>query len=88
MLNVAAVAMPDPVLGEKTCAYVVTKIGNDLSLEELVAFLKERRIARYKLPERLEVADSLPLTSVGKINKKALRMDVASKLEAERGVTA
>jgi 2,3-dihydroxybenzoate-AMP ligase len=89
VFNVAAVAMPDPVLGERTCAYVVPRGGASLSLEELVGFLKNKRIAKYKLPERLEFVEGLPLTSVGKIDKKALREDVAGKIEAERkGVTA
>jgi len=90
VLNVAAVAMPDPVLGERTCAYVVTRGGEPLLLEELVGFLQgEKKIAKYKLPERLEVVEDLPLTSVGKVNKKVLREDVAGKIEAERkGVTA
>jgi len=89
VFNVAAVAMPDPVMGERTCAYVVPRGGASLSLEELVGFLKDKKIARYKLPERLELVEGLPLTNVGKINKKALREDVAGRLEAEeKGVTA
>ena len=46
--------------------------------------LEERGIARFKLPERLEVLDALPLTSVGKISKAALRERVAAALAAER----
>ncbi len=83
VFNVAAVAMPDPALGERTCAYVVPKGGEALSLEELVEFLKGKRVARYKLPERLELVERLPLTNVGKINKKALRENIARKLETE-----
>ncbi|MDQ3954982.1 MAG: AMP-binding protein [Actinomycetota bacterium] len=81
--NVAAVAMPDPVMGEKTCAYVVPKGGETISLEEMLEFLKGKKVAKYKLPERLELLKSLPLTNVGKIDKKALREDVTQKLETE-----
>jgi len=51
-------------------------------LAELNRFLlEERRIAKYKLPERLELLDTLPLTNVGKLNKVALRAAIAAKLE-------
>lgn len=83
VFNVAAVAMPDPALGERTCAYVVTKSGEPLSLEELAEFLKSKKVARYKLPERVEVVQVLPLTNVGKIDKKVLREEIARKLETE-----
>lgn len=78
--NCAVVAMPDARLGEKGCAWVVLRPGARLTLDELAAFLtNERRIARFKLPERLEIVDSLPLTNVGKVNKKQLR-DMAAAL--------
>ena len=83
VFNVSAVAMPDPTLGERTCAYVVPRSGETLSLEELLEFLKSKKVAKYKLPERLELVEGLPLTNVGKIDKKALREDIARKLETE-----
>ena len=74
--------MPDPVLGEKACLFAVAKSGEALSLEELNQFLvNERKIAKFKLPERLEPVDHLPLTPVGKINKKELRKIIADKLK-------
>jgi len=82
VFNVAVVAMPDPILGERTCAYVIPKPGASLTLQELVAFLKQQRIATFKLPERLEVVEGFPLTSVGKVSKKELREDIAHKLKA------
>jgi 2,3-dihydroxybenzoate-AMP ligase len=82
LLNCAYVAMPDPILGEKACLFAVTKGGEETSLEELNNFLvKERRIAKFKLPERLELVDQLPQTHVGKINKKELRRIIADKLK-------
>ncbi|HYY88727.1 MAG TPA: AMP-binding protein [Chloroflexota bacterium] len=83
VFNAAVVAMPDPLLGERSCAYVILKPGGSLDLAQLVAFLQERQIAKFKLPERLEVVNSFPLTSVGKISKKDLREDVAARVRAE-----
>ena len=55
------VAMPDPVFGEKACAFVVPKPGETLAFDELIAFLRQQKIASFKLPERLEVVGELPL---------------------------
>jgi 2,3-dihydroxybenzoate-AMP ligase len=54
-------------------------------LRLLTGFLEEKRIARFKLPERLEVLEQLPMTAVGKISKKDLREDVKRKIEREGG---
>jgi 2,3-dihydroxybenzoate-AMP ligase len=82
---VALVAMPDPVMGERSCAFVVPKNDASLTLTQLNEFLMEKKIAKFKLPERLEVVDSLPVTAMGKISKKALREQIASKLRLENG---
>jgi len=79
----AAVAMPHAVLGEQTCAYLVLRPGETLDLPTLSAYLEERGVARFKWPERLEVVDSLPVTNVGKVDKKKLRDDIAAKLAVE-----
>ncbi len=80
----SCVAMPDPVLGERMCVFVVLKAGKELTLAELNRFLlEERRIAKFKMPERLELLDSMPLTNVGKLNKVALRAMIATKLKLE-----
>ena len=82
--NAAAVAMPDPVLGEKVCAYTVLRPGAEpLTLTGLREYLAGRGIARFKWPERIETVDALPLTKVGKVDKKALREDIAGKLATE-----
>jgi 2,3-dihydroxybenzoate-AMP ligase len=72
VLDVACVPYPDPVLGERMCACVVLRPGFALSLPELVAFLRGLEIASFKLPERLVVFDSLPLSGFGKVSKKEL----------------
>lgn len=82
-INVAIVAMPDPVMGEKVCAFVIPREGAVLSLEELRQFMDATGISKFKLPERLELVDRFPLTTVGKISKKDLREDIAAKLRAE-----
>jgi 2,3-dihydroxybenzoate---[aryl-carrier protein] ligase len=76
--NVACVPMPDPVLGEKMCAYVILRAGQPLTLPELVAFLLGHEIAKHKLPERLEVVPDFPLSPFGKVSKKALTERIAA----------
>jgi len=75
--------MPDRVLGEKVCVYVIARPGASLALEELRQFMDRAGIAKFKLPERLELVERFPLTTVGKISKKDLREDIATKLRAE-----
>jgi 2,3-dihydroxybenzoate-AMP ligase len=81
--NVACVPMPDPNMGEKMCAYVIVKPGQSLTLKALVAFLMEKEIAKFKLPERLEVLPDFPVSTFGKVSKKALGEMIAKKLEQE-----
>jgi 2,3-dihydroxybenzoate-AMP ligase len=70
--NVACVPVPDPNLGEKMCACVILRRGAALSLAELTDFLKAREIAKFKIPERLEVLEDFPMSTFGKVSKKAL----------------
>ena len=70
--NVACVPVPDAHLGERMCACVILKSGSNLSLNELVEYLKSKEIARFKLPERLELLDDFPVSTFGKVSKKAL----------------
>ncbi|MGB7543834.1 MAG: (2,3-dihydroxybenzoyl)adenylate synthase, partial [Burkholderiales bacterium] len=78
------VAMPDPNLGEKMCACAILKKGRYLTLGELVAFLMDKEIAKFKLPERLEILPDFPVSTFGKVSKKALVEMVTKKLEQER----
>ena len=80
VLEAAAVAMPHPVLGEQTCAYLVLRPDETLDLPGLSAYLEDRGVARFKWPERLEILDALPVTNVGKVDKKKLRDDIAAKV--------
>ncbi len=80
---VACVPMPDPVLGERMCAFVVARRQPPPSLEELTAFLSERGIAQFKHPERLEFLEELPLSPFGKVQKNLLAARIADKVAAE-----
>src|SRR3954452_23124912 len=70
--NVACVPVPDAALGEKMCACVVLKKNTQLTFPELVDFLKTKEIAKFKLPERMMVVDDFPVSTFGKVSKKAL----------------
>jgi len=79
----AAVAMPDPVLGERLCLYVTIREGSDVTLEKIRAAVESAGVASFKIPERLVIVDELPTTKVGKINKKELRTDIQQRISAE-----
>lgn len=81
---VAAVSMPDPVLGEKVCLYAQTTEGTTLTLEHVQEHLQQAGVAAFKIPERVVVVDEIPTTKVGKIDKKALREDIAERMNATR----
>jgi non-ribosomal peptide synthetase component E (peptide arylation enzyme) len=81
--NVAVIGMPDKIMGEKVCAYVIPKKGLQITMEEINSFLKENRIAHYKLIERLEIVDEFPILG-GKINKKILLKAIHQKIEREK----
>lgn len=66
------VGRPDPVLGEEVVAFVSLRAGAALTGEELAAWARER-IAAHKRPREVHVVDAVPLTSVGKLDRKALR---------------
>ena len=82
--NVACVPMPDAALGEKTCAYVILRAGRSLTLKELVTFLLTKEIAKFKLPERLEVVPDFPVSTFGKVSKKTLGERIAALLAEEQ----
>ncbi len=70
----AAVAVPDEIMGEKTCIYVVPRDkAHPPTLDDIVAHLKQIGVAVYKLPERMEYIDAIPRNPVGKILKAQLR---------------
>jgi 2,3-dihydroxybenzoate-AMP ligase len=83
--NIACVPMPDERLGERMCAFVVTQKGRSLNFEELISFLQAKEIAKFKLPERLELIDDLPVSTFGKVSKKLLTELISEKIIQEAG---
>jgi len=81
--NIACVPMPDPILGERMCAYAILRRGKSLNLPDLVAFLMHEEIAKHKLPERLEIVDEFPLSPFGKVSKKDLTERITQQLKSE-----
>ncbi|WP_218003790.1 AMP-binding protein [Herbiconiux solani] len=80
--DVAVVAMPDPRLGERACAYVVTADGEPpLGFAAMQDHLRAAGVSKYYWPERLELIDALPRNPVGKIQKNVLRERIAAALE-------
>jgi acyl-CoA synthetase len=77
--QVAAVAMPDPVFGERVAIYVVPKPDATITLESVVAHLTERGVSREWYPEHLIVMDDLPRSSGGKVAKGDLKQDAARR---------
>jgi cyclohexanecarboxylate-CoA ligase len=78
--EVAIVAMPDPRLDERGCAFVVPRRGQSVTLGDITEFLQERNCAKNYMPERLEIVGALPRTASGKIQKFKLR-DLARTFE-------
>jgi len=77
----AAVAMPDPLFGERVCVFVELKHASALDLPTLVEHLQQQGVSKELLPERLEILDELPRSSGGKIAKGLLRDKVRQTLE-------
>jgi 2,3-dihydroxybenzoate-AMP ligase len=82
--NASCVPIPDPVLGERMCACVMLRENAKLSLDELKTFLLAKEIAKYKLPERLEIMQDFPLSPFGKVSKKTLTEMISQKMAEER----
>jgi len=77
--NVACIPVPDAALGERMCACVILRSGASLSFDELKHFLIAKEIAKFKIPERLEIMSDFPLSTFGKVSKKKLAEIVAEK---------
>ncbi|MFI2606621.1 (2,3-dihydroxybenzoyl)adenylate synthase [Kitasatospora sp. NPDC018619] len=83
--DAAVVSMPDPYLGERTCAYVVLRAEHREQPPkgvELKRFVRQRGLAEYKVPDRVEFVAAFPATGIGKVSKKDLRAAIAASLTA------
>ena len=85
IIATAVVAMPDPRLGERTCAYLVVD-GEPLTLADIQQHLAQLQVAKFKWPERLEYLTEIPRTSVGKTDKKLLQRQIAAKVATDGGL--
>jgi len=81
--NACVVAMPDPVFGEKACAFVIPVEGASFDLSEMNNFLLGREIAKFKLPERLRLVQEFPTSPAGKILRRELRRIVRDEIARE-----
>jgi acyl-CoA synthetase (AMP-forming)/AMP-acid ligase II len=76
---VIVVGIPDAYFGENGCACVVPKADAAITLDEIIAYLTDK-IAKYKIPQHLEIFDHIPLAASGKIQRHVLRDDVHARL--------
>jgi 2,3-dihydroxybenzoate-AMP ligase len=82
VLDAAVIGQPDPYLGERTCAVVVIRGSAPPPARELLAFVRGRGIAAFKVPDRVEFVDAFPSTAVGKTSRRELREAVSRQLDA------
>jgi 2,3-dihydroxybenzoate-AMP ligase len=80
--DAAVVAMPDVHLGERTCAFVIAR-GEPPTAAQLRRFLRERGLAAFKIPDRVELVESFPHTGVGKTSRRELRRALEQNLTEE-----
>jgi len=78
---VAVIPMPDLLMGERVCAYIQPKAGTQLSVNEIISFLKGQKASVLQLPERIEFIDAMLYTGAEKLDKKSLREDIEKKLQ-------
>lgn len=73
LTEAATVGYPDDTLGERVCVFAVPKAGETVTLEDITGFLGNQGLAKFKLPERLEITDVLPRNALGKVVRGELR---------------
>ena len=75
--------IPDPHRGETVKAFVVTKPGENLTEEEVIAFCRQN-LAAYKAPKMVEFMEDLPKSTVGKVMRRKLREMEMERAEEEK----
>ncbi len=78
VLHAAIIGVPDPRLGERNCLCVIPRPNQQVTLQEMVDFLKDQ-VATYKLPEQLEIVSELPFTPTGKLQRHVLAKQVLER---------
>jgi non-ribosomal peptide synthetase component E (peptide arylation enzyme) len=87
--DVAVVAMPDEMLIERACAYLVVRRDMEPpDVRALGLFLEKLGLAKFKFPERIELVEAFPVTRVGKLDKAELRRRIAEQLAQEKNRAA
>jgi 2,3-dihydroxybenzoate-AMP ligase len=81
VLRAAVAPMPDAVLGERTCAFVIPRNSSTVTLLDLKTFLAQRGVAPFKQPDRLKIVSALPETGMGKVDRTALRQAAEAAAE-------
>ncbi|GAB3568529.1 cyclohexanecarboxylate-CoA ligase [Amycolatopsis endophytica] len=84
--EVAMVGVPDDYFGENVCACVIPRPGTGLTLEDVIAFMKND-VAKYKLPQHLELFEAFPLGPTGKVLKRELTEQVKTRRTASASAT-
>jgi cyclohexanecarboxylate-CoA ligase len=79
LADVAVVALPDPRLGERACACVISRDGGEIGLEELTGYLEQKEFPRYQWPEFVERFETFPRTPSLKVQKPELRRQVLDR---------
>lgn len=72
VVAVAVIGVPDEALGERVKAYIVPSAPEAIDADQVTAYLQDK-LARYKIPEFIEIRDDLPRSQTGKILKRELR---------------
>ncbi|MER7665836.1 (2,3-dihydroxybenzoyl)adenylate synthase [Streptomyces sp. NPDC096193] len=75
--DVSVVSVPDDYLGERACAYIILRPGAELRPAAVRRYIRERGLAAYKVPDRVEFVETFPATGIGKVSKKDLRTTAA-----------
>ena len=81
--EVSVVGIPDPIYGERACACIILRAGATLEVQDLLDFMLEQGMAKFKLPERVEIFDEFPSSAGGKVTKVELRKMVADRSSTE-----
>ena len=77
VLQSSIAPIPDPVLGEKACVFVVPEPGKSVTLSEITDHLARHGVAKLRWPERLEIVEQMPMTPTRKIVKRDLAQRIA-----------
>lgn len=77
---VAVIPMPDPVMGERVCAFVEPRAGAKLTFQGIISFLKAQKASVLQLPERIEMIAAMPYTGAQKLDKRILREEIGKRL--------